>query len=576
MPFTVSDLTQDNPPLVSTKPDTLVMDALALMNAHDFSQLPVVSQDGVVLGILTNETILSAASKLRAPLEKLRVLDAFSNKAKEFRKDADLFELLDTMRDHYAVLIVDRDRRLQGIVTNYDTTAYFRRSAEDMMLVKDIEDLLKDFIQKSFTNQKGEVDEVKLDRAVQRITDSSESQRKTFIKALKQYLGRSGIAAGQVVLDDNLAEEIYHRIYDRKMTPKSFDDLTMYDYIQLFLDKKRWHRYQRAFSLDRQVILQLLDKVRLLRNALAHFQGDLTEEERESLRFISGWLNRHQLELDRFFVTDAGIQSEVDLEPGEIVDGEKFAVEEELGPDESRYAALAMWLQNQPPELDQVRLKFEQIEAIIKGELPESALNHRSWWGNDTVSHVQSQLWVEAGWRVGEVAMNAQKVRFTRIKERERAYISFFSKLVDEIRSSQTMPVETSSPRGQNYQHLTWTRFAGPRALIFVVAFAAGKRVRVELYIDTRDRTFNKAIFDQLKESRVQIESDFDESFSWERLDSRRACRIAIYRKGSITDEPDTLDDISGWALDLMPRFYQAVNEPARRALQDVTGRELS
>jgi len=39
------------------------------------------------------------------------------------------------------------------------------------------------------------------------------------------------------------------------------------------------------------------------------------------------------------------------------------------------------------------------------------------------------------------------------------------------------------------------------------------------------------------------------EALTWERLDHRRASRIASYRKGSI-DEPETWGEIKAWAVD--------------------------
>ena len=50
---------------------------------------------------------------------------------------------------------------------------------------------------------------------------------------------------------------------------------------------------------------------------------------------------------------------------------------------------------------------------------------------------------------------------------------------------------------------------------------------RIELYIDTGDTDKNNQIFDQLYSKREEIESDFGEELEWQRLDDRRACRIA-------------------------------------------------
>lgn len=47
-----------------------------------------------------------------------------------------------------------------------------------------------------------------------------------------------------------------------------------------------------------------------------------------------------------------------------------------------------------------------------------------------------------------------------------------------------------------------------------------------ELYIDRKDKGLNKAIFDELHAKKAEIESAFGGELSWERMDSKQACRI--------------------------------------------------
>lgn len=133
MPFIVQDLINDKPNLVTAHLKEPVRHALARMIEHDFSQLPIVDERNRPVGIITTESILRALNNFGVGLEKLRVEHA-RTRAETFRSDADLFELLDRLQSTYAVLIVDGEGQLTGIMTNYDTADYFRRRAEDMML----------------------------------------------------------------------------------------------------------------------------------------------------------------------------------------------------------------------------------------------------------------------------------------------------------------------------------------------------------------------------------------------------------------------------------------------------------
>ena len=62
-----------------------------------------------------------------------------------------------------------------------------------------------------------------------------------------------------------------------------------------------------------------------------------------------------------------------------------------------------------------------------------------------------------------------------------------------------------------------------------------------ELYIDRGDAVGNKRIFDEIHARKVEIEAAFGGTLLWERLDTKRACRIKhiIERGGYRSPETD-------------------------------------
>src|SRR5438067_1474612 len=128
MPLTIQNLLNSEQKLVTVPPEASLQTALDLMIEHDFSQLPIVDVNNIPQGLVTSDSMLRALNDFGVALESLRVADAMV-KAREYRAGDGLFDLLRELRDTSAVLIVDSDRHLTGIVTSYDTTEYLRRRA---------------------------------------------------------------------------------------------------------------------------------------------------------------------------------------------------------------------------------------------------------------------------------------------------------------------------------------------------------------------------------------------------------------------------------------------------------------
>jgi CBS domain-containing protein len=232
MAFPVQQLIAQKQKPVVVSPVELADAACRLMREHGFSQLPVVSDKGAVLGLVTHESILRALGHLNVALERLHISAALI-RPRTFFPDDDIFDLLDAMADEYATLIIDKNDRLLGIVTQDDLLVYFRRRAEDMLLVEEIEMGLRDHVLCAFSHKNGALAREDLCAAVDEIADQAGRFRKKFEKALNIYLGST--KAGSV--DSGEVDRAF----------KAFD----LKWVQLFSDdgkRKSWNDSQGRFA----------------------------------------------------------------------------------------------------------------------------------------------------------------------------------------------------------------------------------------------------------------------------------------------------------------------------------------
>jgi CBS domain-containing protein len=565
----VKNLMADSQTLVTASEEMTIQAALELMIEHDFSQLPVVDDSFQVKGLITSDSILKAISYLGSKLDKIKVSHVIE-KATTCRDDEELSVLLNGLKGFSAIPIVDKSGKLITIVTNYDTAEYYRQRSEDMILAEEIETALRDYIESAYKDAKGDPDTEALRSAIEDITPSGKDLKNKFKQALCKYLSRVGQTPPQP--NQQFIDEAFMQYLHQPVAIQPIEKLTLSDYIQLF--KNVWGRYQAAFNgLEWDAIYKVLDEVRQTRNAIAHFR-EVSPNQRKQLKFCSSLLDRHRFILEEEaslsdaiapVIDDEQLSSaivEVPLQSTEGLQGEFPPVDEEIGSNESRYAPLAIWLQSQViTQQENLLLSFEQIEKIIDDKLPPSARQQRTWWANDSVGHTQSQQWLEVGWRVSSVNMGEERVIFSLMGDRQSAYISFFSELQSKLQDISGLTVkQATNPQGQSWLSFEISSAEHSEKTWLNFAFARKSRFRIELYIDFGERERNKRVFDKLHTYKAEIESKLGERLSWERLESRRASRVALYyEKVSITSESEALMHLQNWAVEMLPRFYRAI-----------------
>lgn len=112
---------------------------------------------------------------------------------------------------------------------------------------------------------------------------------------------------------------------------------------------------------------------------------------------------------------------------------------------------------------------------------------------------------------------------------------------------------------------LNWVSFAfgsfGNWGLVF-----SGKELRVEIYLDLKEKTPTKRLFDELEAERELWETKVEAGeLRWERLDESRACRISAHRIVDL-DNPDSRTQGESWCERTLIAMYDTFDAHLRAA----------
>lgn len=144
----------------------------------------------------------------------------------------------------------------------------------------------------------------------------------------------------------------------------------------------------------------------------------------------------------------------------------------------------------------------------------------------------------------------------------------FFAEVLTDVVAAR--PTVRMPTRGTQ----NWISFAAGPWGYWSLSVALDGRLRIEAYIDSGDASVNKALFDELHGDAGMWEEKAGQPLSWERLDGKRASRIAAYR--AVTDLSDPADRaaLKAWALGTILALYDSMNDRLRtraRQLREAT-----
>ena len=226
--YRMSKLAAANRTPVSVSPNATLSEAVTVMMANEFSQLPVAPNERDVKGVLSWRSI---GRRLALGQEPATANDAMEPHA-EIGSDANLFAAIRLIVEHGYVLVRGPDHRIVGIVTTSDLSQQFQQLAEPFLLSGEIENHIR--------------------------------------RIIGSHFGSTELQSALDPADDG-------------RDVRTVADLTFGEYGRLLEEPSRWARLD--LQVDRVVFIKLLDRVREIRNDVMHFDPDgIPSEDLEALR----------------------------------------------------------------------------------------------------------------------------------------------------------------------------------------------------------------------------------------------------------------------------------------------------
>jgi CBS domain-containing protein len=234
--YRIGRLASANKTPVSVPPDATIQEAITIMLARDFSQLPVMTSEREVKGLISWKSIGGRLS-LGQPCEFVREC---TDPHHEISADDSLFDVIDRIVLHECVLVRDSTKKICGIVTTSDLSVQFGQLGEPFFLLGEIENHIRGLIDGKFTQEelKAALDPEDPDRQIEDVSD-----------------------------------------------------LTFGEYLHLLEDPQKWGKL--VLKIDRKVFIKDLDDIRRIRNDVMHFDPDgIGENDLATLRRFVQFLQR--------------------------------------------------------------------------------------------------------------------------------------------------------------------------------------------------------------------------------------------------------------------------------------------
>jgi hypothetical protein len=136
---------------------------------------------------------------------------------------------------------------------------------------------------------------------------------------------------------------------------------------------------------------------------------------------------------------------------------------------------------------------------------------------------------------------------------RNELYRMFWARWLERIKAEHPGWTQMTVAPPQN-----WVTLPCPvKGAVYGNSFAAGGKLRSELYIDAGNAEVNAALFKGLQAKSNDIEAAFGRPLVWEELPGKQACRVAEYGEGDVS-RTDDFENYIDWFFESGERMRKA------------------